>query len=153
VIIASWLGLPVSSTHIAIGGVFGVGYLRYYLYQKYENEIEGVKAHHVKSINKKIAKWSRKLEGLEDETERTRIQNRIAAKEQELKDMKTGGEIEFSIKERKRLSKIEKRQYVRRELLIKIITAWLVTVPVSAFIGSLLYFVISLSARYALHSM
>jgi inorganic phosphate transporter, PiT family len=28
VIIASWLGLPVSSTHIAIGGVFGVGFFR-----------------------------------------------------------------------------------------------------------------------------
>lgn len=26
VIIASWLGLPVSSTHIAVGGVFGVGF-------------------------------------------------------------------------------------------------------------------------------
>ncbi|MFC3051504.1 inorganic phosphate transporter [Kordiimonas pumila] len=31
VIAASWLGLPVSSTHIAIGGVFGVGFLREYL--------------------------------------------------------------------------------------------------------------------------
>ncbi len=24
----SWLGLPVSSTHIAVGGVFGVGFFR-----------------------------------------------------------------------------------------------------------------------------
>lgn len=31
VLIASWLGLPVSSTHIAVGGVFGVGFLREYL--------------------------------------------------------------------------------------------------------------------------
>lgn len=28
VIAASWLGLPVSSTHIAIGGIFGVGFFR-----------------------------------------------------------------------------------------------------------------------------
>ena len=28
VIIASWLGLPVSSTHIAVGGVFGIGFFR-----------------------------------------------------------------------------------------------------------------------------
>ena len=28
VIIASWLGLPVSSTHIAVGGIFGVGFFR-----------------------------------------------------------------------------------------------------------------------------
>ncbi|EAR52086.1 phosphate transporter family protein [Oceanicola granulosus HTCC2516] len=28
VIFASWLGLPVSSTHIAVGGIFGVGFFR-----------------------------------------------------------------------------------------------------------------------------
>lgn len=28
VILASWLGLPVSSTHIAVGGIFGVGFYR-----------------------------------------------------------------------------------------------------------------------------
>ena len=33
VIIASQLGLPVSSTHIAVGGIFGVGFLREYLEQ------------------------------------------------------------------------------------------------------------------------
>jgi PiT family inorganic phosphate transporter len=30
VIVASWLGLPVSSTHIAVGAVFGVGFFREY---------------------------------------------------------------------------------------------------------------------------
>jgi len=34
VIIASTLGLPVSSTHIAVGGVFGVGFFREYLTNK-----------------------------------------------------------------------------------------------------------------------
>ena len=34
VIIASWLGLPVSSTHIAVGGVFGVGFYREYHEEK-----------------------------------------------------------------------------------------------------------------------
>ena len=33
VIIASWLGLPVSSTHIAVGAVFGVGFFREYYTQ------------------------------------------------------------------------------------------------------------------------
>jgi PiT family inorganic phosphate transporter len=28
VIIASWFGLPVSSTHVAVGAVFGVGFFR-----------------------------------------------------------------------------------------------------------------------------
>lgn len=31
VIAASWMGMPVSSTHIAVGAIFGVGFLREYL--------------------------------------------------------------------------------------------------------------------------
>ncbi|MAY87492.1 inorganic phosphate transporter [Arenibacterium halophilum] len=34
VILASWLGLPVSSTHIAVGGVFGVGFFREWYMEK-----------------------------------------------------------------------------------------------------------------------
>nr|WP_319247550.1 inorganic phosphate transporter [uncultured Celeribacter sp.] len=34
VILASWLGLPVSSTHIAVGGVFGVGFFREWYHEK-----------------------------------------------------------------------------------------------------------------------
>ena len=54
VIIASQLGLPVSSTHIAVGGVFGVGFLREYL-DKHNNKKEKyVKRDMVKKI---IAAW------------------------------------------------------------------------------------------------
>ena len=34
VIVASWLGLPVSSTHIAIGGIFGVGFYREWYHER-----------------------------------------------------------------------------------------------------------------------
>jgi len=55
VIIASQLGLPVSSTHIAIGGVFGVGFLREYLDAKHQ----GKKVKHVRReyLNKIITAW------------------------------------------------------------------------------------------------
>lgn len=142
VVIASWLGLPVSSTHIAIGGVFGVGYLRYYLYQQYENEIAGVKAHHIKSINKKLTKWTQKLENLTNEDEKRRLQNRITDKQQELQNMDKGP-IKFTRKEVEKLAKIKIKQYVRHGMLIKIVAAWLITVPVSAFIGGILYLVLA----------
>ncbi len=38
VIIASWLALPVSSTHIAIGGIFGVGFYREWYHERVLNE-------------------------------------------------------------------------------------------------------------------
>lgn len=34
VIVASWLGMPVSSTHIAIGGIFGVGFYREWYHER-----------------------------------------------------------------------------------------------------------------------
>jgi len=40
VIIASALGLPVSSTHIAVGGVFGVGFLREYMEGRKHLDVE-----------------------------------------------------------------------------------------------------------------
>ncbi|MFK5969508.1 MAG: inorganic phosphate transporter [Candidatus Marithrix sp.] len=141
VIIASWLGLPVSSTHIAIGGVFGVGYLRYYLYQRYANEIEGVKAHHVESIKKKLVKWDNKLTKLETEVEKKQLLDKIKLKQQELETMETSGEVDFTKKEKKKVDKINRKQYVRKGMLTKIITAWLVTVPMSALIGGSLYYI------------
>ncbi|MBI6630166.1 inorganic phosphate transporter [Pontibaca salina] len=42
VIVASWLGLPVSSTHIAVGGVFGVGFFReWYMERRLRNNASG----------------------------------------------------------------------------------------------------------------
>ncbi|TPW32163.1 inorganic phosphate transporter [Martelella alba] len=39
VIAASWLGLPVSSTHIAVGGVFGVGFFREWYMERRAQQI------------------------------------------------------------------------------------------------------------------
>ncbi|SDG42086.1 inorganic phosphate transporter [Sulfitobacter delicatus] len=49
VIIASWLGLPVSSTHIAVGGVFGVGFYREWHMERRLRTVGG-KAGEVKRI-------------------------------------------------------------------------------------------------------
>ncbi|MFT7002791.1 MAG: PiT family inorganic phosphate transporter [Sulfurimonas sp.] len=60
VIIASQLGLPVSSTHIAIGGIFGVGFLREYLEAKaIKNDTKKEKTKYVRrnEIKKIVAAW------------------------------------------------------------------------------------------------
>ena len=49
VIVASWLGLPVSSTHIAVGGVFGVGFYREWHMERRLRRI-GANTGEVKSI-------------------------------------------------------------------------------------------------------
>jgi hypothetical protein len=45
VIIASWLGLPVSSTHIAVGAVFGVGFFREWYTEKSTRRADYVARH------------------------------------------------------------------------------------------------------------
>jgi hypothetical protein len=47
VIIATQPGLPVSSTHIAVGAVFGVGFLREYLKRNYSRMMEQIQLHHL----------------------------------------------------------------------------------------------------------
>ncbi|TNE67921.1 MAG: inorganic phosphate transporter [Alphaproteobacteria bacterium] len=49
VIAASWLGLPVSSTHIAVGGVFGVGFLREYLNNRGKSSHKKIPASEIKT--------------------------------------------------------------------------------------------------------
>ena len=70
VIIASWLGLPVSSTHIAVGGIFGVGFLREYLANRQLRMFDRKEARSAmpegnwkampKKARKKIKKWERR---------------------------------------------------------------------------------------------
>ena len=47
VIIASWLGLPVSSTHIAIGAVFGVGFFREWYTENSSRRADYVARHQI----------------------------------------------------------------------------------------------------------
>ena len=56
VIVASWLGLPVSSTHIAVGAVFGVGFFREFHWRATsgKKEVQEVVEHEIsKSGSKK----------------------------------------------------------------------------------------------------
>ncbi|HHI81738.1 MAG TPA: inorganic phosphate transporter, partial [Rhizobiales bacterium] len=54
VIIASQLGLPVSSTHIAVGAVFGVGFLREYLEASHARRINQIRQLHHDAPEKEV---------------------------------------------------------------------------------------------------
>ena len=57
VIVASGLGLPVSSTHIAVGAVFGVGFFREYYTTRSRRRRVHVKRHMVRHAHPKSARW------------------------------------------------------------------------------------------------
>jgi PiT family inorganic phosphate transporter len=59
VIVASWLGLPVSSTHIAVGAVFGVGFFREYYTTHSRRRRNYVKTHPPRHVRKTLTRLDR----------------------------------------------------------------------------------------------
>ncbi|AGA92065.1 phosphate/sulfate permease [Thioflavicoccus mobilis 8321] len=132
VILATQLGLPVSSTHIAVGAVFGVGFLREFLKASYSKMVAEVKAHH-------HGKDEAEVEAFLIEFRKASLANK-ALMLQQLKEHSARAEL--SKKERKGLKRVYKTELVKRSALMKIVAAWVITVPVSGLLAALLYFTI-----------
>lgn len=132
VIIASQLGLPVSSTHIAVGAVFGVGFLREYLKASYECILIEIKQHHVGKDASVVEQF---LEDFEAASAQDKCNMLLRLKHQ----TKSKG---LTKKERKSLIKLNRKELVKRSAFSRIIAAWLITVPVSAVMAAMFYFMI-----------
>ena len=67
----------------------------------------------------------------------------IEEKDRILKEFKRLGEASIiTNEERKQLRKALRRQLVKRDTLMKIVFAWIITVPISAFMSALFYFML-----------
>ena len=132
VIIASQLGLPVSSTHIAVGGVFGVGFLREYLKTSHSTMVEEIKAHHAEQDEEVI-------EAFLDDFKKAPLDEKKFMLNQ-LK--KHSAKAELTKKERKQLRKLYKHELVKRSQLVKIAAAWVITVPATGLMAAMMYFTI-----------
>ncbi|MCW9025512.1 MAG: inorganic phosphate transporter [Gammaproteobacteria bacterium] len=130
VIIASQLGLPVSSTHIAVGGVFGVGFLREYLKASYSTMVQEIKSHHHDQDETVVEAFLIEFKKAS-----------IYEKGRMLKQLKMhSAKAELTKQERKQLKRVYRNELVKRTHLHKIIAAWIITVPASGFIAALFYF-------------
>jgi len=139
VILASQLGLPVSSTHIAIGGVFGVGFLREWL-DRVKNledkaQIERINLEEERQHLEELKSTFKKLQQKDDKTleDYENIVELIKEIRNEEKKIK---------KEKKAIKSIKKEKYVKRDALKKIVAAWIVTVPVAALLSAMIFFML-----------
>lgn len=138
VIIASQLGLPVSSTHIAIGGIFGVGFLREYLQ---ENKTKDIIEHEEEVLvdEKKLLKaYSSELKSLEDKNQKVKDDYKRIVELYRLID----DEEDKIKKSKKHIKTVQKVQYVKRDTIKKIVAAWVITVPVAGILSAGIYFMI-----------
>ena len=137
VIVASQLGLPVSSTHIAVGGVFGVGFLREFL-DRGESQF----------LNQVREKFKSDKQALIDMREELKNLDKLENKNQQ--DYERIVELFKSIDEKEDLVKMEKKEYksvkkikyVKRDAVKKIIAAWIITVPAAAILSAAVFFMI-----------
>lgn len=130
VIIASQLGLPVSSTHIAVGGIFGVGFLREYLKKSYDRMVDEIVDHHQGEDHDVIEAF---LENFQKSS--------VKGKQAMLQELKAKrSEAHFSKRERKSLKKVYKKELVKRSALLKIAAAWIITVPASAALAAIIFY-------------
>jgi PiT family inorganic phosphate transporter len=124
VVIASQLGLPVSSTHIAVGGVFGVGFLREWLDRNSSGEM------HEKFNAQKAVVERYKQELIEISPDNYK-------RKSELHEI-----IKVEKKIAKTIKKSLKEKYVKRGMVKKIIAAWVITVPVAAVLSAVVFFIL-----------
>jgi PiT family inorganic phosphate transporter len=137
VIIASQLGLPVSSTHIAVGGVFGVGFLREWLDSSEEKFL--------KEIREKFKKDKKDLDKYQDEL--VKIQNNDSKSKSDYKRIvelyNLIDQKDDKVKlERKEFKSAKRIKYVKRDAIKKIIAAWIITVPAAALLSAAIFFMI-----------
>jgi PiT family inorganic phosphate transporter len=134
VIIASQLGLPVSSTHIAVGGVFGVGFLREYLKVSYARMLEEIRFHHQTEGSSPDA-----VEAFIARFEKASVDH----KGHMLRELKRkSGERLLYKDERKGLGRLHRLELVKRSLLLMIVAAWVITVPLAGTMAAMIFFMI-----------
>ena len=136
VILASQLGLPVSTTHVAVGAVFGVGFLREYLKSQYARMLETIKAHHPEGDQAAIDAFLAKFAKASID-EKGRMLRELKRKSKRSMDP-----AHFSKLERQSLRKVYRHELVKRSQVLKIVAAWVVTVPASALMAAMLFFTI-----------
>ncbi|MFX4230700.1 inorganic phosphate transporter [Aliarcobacter butzleri] len=137
VIVASQLGLPVSSTHIAIGGVFGVGFLR--------EIMDSSEKKYIQDAREKFRKHKKKLENMQIELKKFElIKDKSKSDYIKIVDLfKKIDEVEAIVEqERKDFKEAKGVKYVKRDAVKKIIAAWVITVPASALLAAGIFYMI-----------
>jgi len=138
VIIASQLGMPVSTTHISIGAVFGVGFLRELLKVNYAKMEAVVFAGHQGADRAEVEAYLHRFEAAEVK-EKKRM---LADMKRRTKAREAAEGAVFAKKEQKALKKAYKKEIVKRSAVMRIVAAWIVTVPATAVLAALLFFIV-----------
>ncbi|AOF84741.1 phosphate transporter family protein [Hydrogenophaga sp. RAC07] len=141
VIVASQLGMPVSTTHISIGAVFGVGFLRELLKVNYAKMEAVVFAGHQGADRAEVEAYLHRFEAAEvQEKKRMLAEMKRRTKQREATQTAEGALL--AKKEQRAMKKAIKKEIVKRSAVMRIVAAWIVTVPATAVLAAILFYVV-----------
>ena len=132
VIFASQFALPVSSTHIAVGGVFGVGFLREYVKAIYAKEVHTIELHHRDEDPEVTEAFLESFQRASMKARRHMLQQLI----------EKSSPAKLAQVKQEQQNKNYREQLVKRSALTKIVAAWVITVPASGLLAALIYYAI-----------
>ncbi|MDQ7084091.1 MAG: anion permease [Sulfurovum sp.] len=138
VIIASQFALPVSSTQIVLGAIFGIGFLREFLdfhNPKQKVEYEESLLQHEKKL---ISALKSELSIMEEKKDKQKVDHqRIISIYEALEE-----EEKRILEDKKRFKYKTKVQYINRGDIKRIIFAWIITIPIAGCLSALIFFII-----------
>ncbi|MBW9266967.1 MAG: inorganic phosphate transporter [Candidatus Thiodiazotropha sp. (ex. Lucinisca nassula)] len=131
VLFASQFGLPVSSTHTAVGAVFGIGFLREILKTNYAILLETLRQQHQSRDKAQIEAFIQRFDRAS-----------FSEKGRLLAELDSDKQLKLSKKKRTSLQKLYRYEIVKRSTFIRIILAWIITLPIAGLFASLIYLLI-----------
>ena len=130
VLLSSELGLPVSTTHVTVGAVLGVGFLRERLKARYRKIVAEIHANHPSGDLAEIKRFIQRFDATP-----------FAARAALLADLKAQGKnAGFGKAGRKVIKAVHKQDLVDRTIVLRIFAAWIITVPATGFLAAMIYF-------------
>ncbi|MBT9466022.1 inorganic phosphate transporter [Hydrogenophaga sp.] len=141
VITASQLGIPVSTTHIAIGGVFGVGFLRELLKVNYAKMKVVVFSGHQGADRAEVEAYLHRFEAAEVQ-EKTRMLAEMKRRTKQREATETAEGAFLAKKEQRAMKKAIKKEIVKRSAVMRIVAAWIITVPATAVLAAILFYIV-----------
>ncbi|GHV05600.1 putative phosphate permease [Campylobacterota bacterium] len=143
VILASQFGLPISTTHVAIGAIFGVGFLREYLKSSHSKMIDLIVEAHQGEDRSRMEAYVARFNAA-TLTNKALMLRAMKKKAEQKKLRQTAADPSFTKKERKVLKKVYQKELVKRSVVSKIVAAWVITVPVAAILSAMIFYVLRL---------
>jgi len=129
VVTASHFGFPVSTTHTVVGAVVGVGLLRELTRRQERKTLEKIRKCHAQADQETLVDFLGRFQGATLKSRREMLDELY----------REHGPVVLTAEEQRGIHTLYHRRLVQRELLWRILLFWVLTIPISALLGGLLY--------------